>query len=61
MIFPQELNELVKFRYHRRIENETTPDNASMDKFDRMSFNTTNQMSLDSRRPEGIKTDTRYL
>lgn len=57
---PLEFNELMKFRYHRSIENEGNEafDNAS-DKFDRASFNGTNQMSLDSRR--GEKTDTRYL
>mgnify|MGYP000888460380 FL=1 len=58
-IVPLEFNELMKFRYHRSLESEASPSDMTVDKFDRMSFNGTNQMSLDSRR--GEKTDTRYL
>jgi PAS domain S-box-containing protein len=49
ILFPMEFDELIKFRYHRRVENEGNSD-ISSDKFDRMSFNGTNQMSLDSRK-----------
>lgn len=41
------------------MENETAAD-VNSDRFDRMSFNASNQMSLDSRKA-GDKVDTRYI